>query len=234
MKVYSVLLGIKSGTLFFRGIRTSIEDTKRAYQSAQKLVAMIEELPKELKRISELPADEGGGGISFTPVKCISNPAVGYKGITSPQGGPVCPRIDYLFSIIESSFAIMRQNLNHIDLLRKEEKHWTVEIGQLRMSLLKTYLTYNGLEGPFYYSVNKLYKDAEKIKKKTQNVWALATAINFANQNCTCGESYCELPFCISGIPLTPSPLKDPYCYLVYILRYPFLHQVEVLEGYIK
>ncbi len=236
MEVYSVLLGIKSGTLFFRGIKTTIEDTRRAYESAQQLIAMIEELPEKLKAISETQLEEEG--LSFKPLECIPNPAIGYGGLTSVRGGPVCPRIDHLFSVIESNFAIMRQNLNHLNLLRKEEEHWDVKIGDLKMRLLNVWLDYScgedrrGEDCLYFKKVTELYNWAEEIKKKTQNVWALATAINFANANCTCGKSYCHLPFCISGLPLTPSPLKDPYCYLVYILRYPFLHQVEVLEGY--
>ncbi len=235
LKVYSVLLGIKSSTRFVRGIGTSIEDAKKAYESAQKLITMIKELPEALKEGWEEPDVESGFKIGMP--ECIPRPAVSYidnKEVTGIEGGPVCPRINYLFSIIESNFALMRQSLNRINLLRKEEKWWGFEIGQIRVSLIKTYPNYNGGEGPYFEKVDSLYNQAEAIKTRAQNLWAIATAVNFANTNCTCGQSFCKFPFCISGIPLTLSPLKDPYCYLIYILRYVLLRQAEVLEGHIK
>lgn len=235
MKVYSLLLGLKSSTRFAAGIVTSIEDAKRAYESAQKLITMIKKLPEELEKAWKEPEVEGGFKIGRP--ECISRPALSYidgKKITGAEGGPVCPRIDYFFSIIESNFALIRQSLNQIDLLRKEEKYWTIEIGQIRVSLIKTYPLYNEGKGPYYEKVNSLYKQAEEIKTRAQNLWAIATAINFANTNCTCGQSFCEFPFCISGLPLTPSPLINAYCYLVYTLRSVLKRQVEVLEGYLK
>lgn len=235
LKVYSVLLGIKSSTRFVRGIGTSIEDAKKAYESAQKLITMIKELPEALQEAWEEPDVESGFKIGMP--ECIARPAVSYidnKEVTGIEGGPVCPRINYLFSIIESNFALMRQSLNRINLLRKEEKWWGFEIGQIRVSLIKTYPNYNGGEGPYFEKVDSLYNQAEAIKTRAQNLWAIATAVNFANTNCTCGQSFCKFPFCISGLPLTLAPLKDPYCYLIYILRYVLLRQTEALEGYIK
>lgn len=237
LKVYAILLGIKSSTRFIAGIKTSIEDAKKTYESAQELITMIKELPGQLEGAWAETKIESGFEIGMP--ECIARPAVSYsyiddKEITGVEGGPVCPRINYLFAIIESNFALMRQSLNHINLLRKEKKYWTIEIGQLRATLLEIYLPYNEGKGPYYEKVNSLYNQAKEIKKRAQNLWGVATAINFANTNCTCGQSFCKFPFCISGLPLTLAPLKDPYCYLVYILRYVLKHQAEVLEGHIK
>jgi len=239
MNVYSFLLGIRSATRFYRGIATSKRDAQKAYESVQALITLIKELPKKFKDTKEDTLISGG--FQIKAVKCNSQPAVGYNNQTGPEGGPVCPKIDYLFSIIESNFALMRQGLNNIWILTKEKKWWapTIEIGRvkIRPSLIASYPNYDNPDNDNLYNekVGPLYDRAEKIKGKTQILWALATALNFANEKCTCGESFCKpLPLCISGIPLTLSPLTNPYCYLVYLLRHPLLNQANNLAGYLN
>lgn len=227
MNVLSVLLALKSGTLLYRGIKTSWQAAKSFYENLQKVITAIKELPEKIKQASADKLSDIGGGLSLEPIQCIAQPAIGWQGQTGPGGGPVCPRIDYLFSLIESNFGLIRQLLVEIDLIRREKKLVDLGLGGITTSLLATY--------PIkYHFLNPLYQEAKEIKKRAQDLWALGTAINFASENCLCGQSYCKIPFCISGIPLTLSPLKDPYCYLVYILRYPFLKQVKTLENYLK
>lgn len=225
MDVYSLLLAIKSGTLFYKGVKTSVEDAKRVYENAQKIITMIKELPGKLKESNEKIIE--GSGLDIELVKCIANPAVGYNDQTGTAGGQVCPNINYLFSIIESNFSLLRSDLKHLDMVRRKKEWINLKAGEINASLIATY--------PIKYSsVNQLYNEAENIKKRSQNLWALATALNFAAENCTCGQSYCKFPLCISGVPLTLSPLTNAYCWLVYILRYPMLKQAKVLENYLK
>jgi len=232
MKVFAVLLGIKSGTLAYKGVKTSIEDVKKIIASVKKFKKAIKELPEKLKERNDYPS--GGSGFSIEAVRCISKPALGYNGISGPRGGPVCPAIDQLFSTIQSEFSLMRQNLNKLYMLTKEKKWWGAKIGSLKIGLLKTYPDYNGGKGVYFDKVSHLYERAQGIKERSQNLWGIAVAINFASQNCTCGQSYCELPLCFSGAPLTLEPLSNPYCYIVYVLRHPFLKQVKTLENYLK
>jgi len=231
MQVFSLLLGIKSGTLAYKGIKTSVEDFKRISKSIKAFKKVITELPESLKKSY---TSSGGSGLSVEAIKCIDKPATGYNNISGPKGGPVCPDIDNLFSIVQSEFNLMRQNLAKLYLLTKEKKWWKVKLGSLKLSFLKTYPNYNGGTGLYFETVKNLYEKAKEIKERSQDLWGIAVAINFASQNCTCGQSYCKLPLCISGLPLTLAPLSNPYCYIVYIVRLPFLKQIKVLENYLK
>ena len=233
MNVYAFLLGIKSGTLFYKGLKTSYQDAKLAYQNAQKAIRMIKELPKKLK--SAHVSNGGGSGFNIKPIKCVPEPAFGYNNQTGPNGGPVCPEVDKFFSVIEANFDIVRQNLNQIDLRRRKLgiKDLIRIFGGAMIPKIGERLSHRGY-GIKYPSINEVYDEAKNIRNRARNLWAIGTAMNFAAKNCTCGKSFCVLPVCISGIPLTPAPLKEPYCYLVYILRHPFEKQIEVLENYLK
>jgi len=233
MKVYSILLGVKSGTLLYRGVKTSTEEAKKLYANAKKIITMIKSLPEKLKESYDIKVSEKAksGGLTFAPPRCIANPATGWNKTTGPSGGMVCPNIDSLFARIEAAFAIMRQRFHHLDLMRKTQEHWNIKIGNIRISLLKTYPKYCDGDCYYYKLVDDLYNKAKSIKEKTQNVWALATAINFANQNFTCGKSLCYFPLCISGIPLTPSALTNPYGFIIFLLRHPLLRTANGLSS---
>jgi hypothetical protein len=235
MKVYSVLLGVKSGTLAFKGIKSSVEDAKRIYANAQRIVTMIKKLPEELKKTYDQEDLGTKGGLHLEPPRCLPHPATGWNKTTSARGGQVCPAIGSFFSRIEASFGIIRQMLLHMDFLRREKEAWELKLGDLRLRLLTRYPLYGGGPGnPYYDKVNQLYEAAKNIKQSAQNTWALATAISFANQNFTCGQSICKFPFCISGTPLVLSPLTNPYGYLVFILRRPLLDVARGLENKVQ
>ncbi len=229
MDVYAVLLGIKSGTAAYEGIKTSYEDIKRAYNNVKKFIDSIKNLSEDLNEESS-----ESSGVNVKLVECIAKPASGWEGQNSARGGPVCPEIDYLFSIVRANFNSIRQLLKHLDILRRKEEWVDLEIAGLRMSLFKKYPVKYLTEAGFPNPVQEVYKEADNIEARSRNLWAMATALNFAASNCTCGQSYCKLPLCISGLPLALEPLSNPYCYLVYILRYPMKHQIKVLENYLK
>ncbi len=233
MNVYAFLLGIKSGTLFYKGVKTSYIDAKIAYQNAQKTINMIKQLPEKLKSGN----GNGGGesGLSIKPIKCVAEPALGYKKQSGPMGGPVCPDVQQLFSVIESNFDIIRQNLNEIDLRRRKLglKDIIRIFGGAMVPKISKRLEAMGY-GIKYKSINPIYDEALSIRNRARNLWALGTALSFADKSCTCGKSFCRFPVCVSGVPLTLAPIKNPYCYLVYILRYPFRKQLKTLENYLK
>ena len=229
MDVYAVLLGIESGTAAYRGIKTSYEDIKRAYNNVKKFIASIKNLSKGLNEESS-----ESSGVNIKLVECIAKPASGWEDQNSARGGPVCPEIDYLFSIVRANFNSIRQLLKHIDILRRKEEWVDLEIAGLRMSLFEKYDKKLLTEAGFPNPIQEVYREADNIEARSRNLWAMATAVNFAAFNCTCGQSYCKLPLCISGLPLALEPLSNPYCYLVYILRYPMKHQIKVLENYLK
>jgi hypothetical protein len=225
-------LGIKSATTLYYGVKSSVEEAKNLYVSAKKLIATIKELPKKLKKPAEKKLAKSS--IDYDLPECIANPAKGWQGSPGPRGGAVCPEVSNLFALVESYFSTMRQDLLQMDFLRKEKKAWRIKWGNLSLRILNTYPLYNGGKGEYFDRVNKLYQEAKRIKLKSQNLWAVAIAMDFANQNFTCGKSFCMFPLCISGIPLTPEPLSNPFGYLIYILRYPLLNQVKVLENALK
>ncbi len=226
MSIYSILLGIRSYSLFMGGIETSISDAKTAYENAQILIKMLKELPEKLSEGAK--KDEDSEGLSFQPLDCVALPASGSNDITTPRGGPVCPDVGNLFSIIESNFSVLRSNLTQIDIIRRGVKDFDIKIGALKLrDIFNIYpVKYN--------SIKSLKDEGEKIKRKAQAVWALATAVHFASQNCLCGQSLCKYPFCISNMPLTVEPLSSPYCYLVYILRHPMKKMAQNLEDKIS
>ncbi len=230
MKVFSILLGIKSGVGIYKGIKTMKQHVKKMIENAQKVKTLIKELPKSLKK-NYVP---GGGGLDIEAIKCVSQPAFGYRNENGPKGGRVCPYVKESFSAINSSFSFIRQSLFKLYMLTKEKKYWKAKVGPLNFKLFKTYPKYNNGKGAYYEKVVKLYKKAKGIKERSQNLWVAAVAVDFAAQNCTCGQSFCKMPLCISGAPLTLEPIGNPYCWLVYILRYPLLKQAEVLENYLK
>ena len=201
----------------------------KAIGSVQKFISLVKELPAMFNQ--KPPETFESGGFKIDYIQCETHPAFGVNNQTGPQGGPVCPKIDYLFSIIESNFAVMRDRLNNMRLLGKEAKWWGFGLkddrATIRVSIVETYFDYP--DGPYMDKYEPLWDKAKTIKRKAQNLWALATALNFANSKCTCGQSFCKLPLCISGIPLTLDPLISPYCWLTWILRHPLLSLAKEL-----
>jgi|GEM_PF-4903102 len=223
MSVFSILLGIESWTGFFGGIKTSHMDIKRVYQNASDIIKNI----KKLFENEETKFNNVSSGISIGPPKCVPAPASGWQGKTSARGGPVCPDISKLFSTMESEFSIIRNSLKHLDMVRRRKEWLEVDAGSIHASIIARYPVR-------YHLANEVYHLAEEVKSRAQNLWAIATAINFAAENCTCGKSFCKFPLCVSGVPLTLSPLSDPYCFLTYLLRPILLKQVEVLENFLE
>ena len=222
MKVFSVLLAIKSGTGAYQGAKASFANARKFYESAQQLVTTISTLSKYSgKLFKELEVK----GLKVIPLACVSKPAFGYNGSSGPKGGNICPNVETLFATVESQFNTIRQKVVHLDLIRREAEN--ISIGGFEIPFFKRYSIK-------YHAVDPLYKTADSIRDKARILWALATAINFANKNCTCGQSYCKLPLCISGAPLTPDAILNGSCFVVYALR-PFLKKTaNELENLLK
>jgi len=221
MKIFSLLLGVKSGTLGWSAIKGSRESAQKVYEDAQKLITLIKESAQEVPSWNIGKAE--GGGLKVESLKCESNPAVGYKGRRGPKGGPVCPDVDKIFSVVESYFNTVRQKALYIKLVKKRKDK--VSIGGFDIPWLKTFVDVYK-----FPEIDSVQQRAESIKEKAMYLWAVATLINYANKNCTCGQSYCKLPLCISGIPLTPDPIHNPFCLLVYGFRWPMKEIGEWLE----
>lgn len=222
MKVYSVLIGIRSGTLAFGAIKTSVLDAKNLVKSIGKFIDMIENLQKNISKAwNNENTKSVQGGVKLEPIGCTSKPAESHingRIVTGPEGGQVCPAVSGLYGQLQSQFSEIRRNLHLIDLSRRvvDEVNFPLWKADKYIHIFDSY--------PVKYdSIDDIYDRAQKIKETSLYVWTLATAIDFANQRCTCGQSYCKLPFCVSGIPLTLSPLKDPYCSLVWLLRIPLV-----------
>lgn len=246
MNIFAILLGIKSATGLYSGVQVLKSSTQKIIRDVTKFVFMIKgdgtkENPGiigELIKIWEQVDEEfvGDGGLKVEAVRCESHPAVSYttskdEKLTSNQGGPVCRGITDLFQQIEGQFGLVRQNVRNIDLARKGVKEGGFSIGSLQLHLWDEYPV-------IYESFDDIYQAADNIKTSASYVWALANAVNFANKQCSCGESYCKMPLCVSGLPLAFAPVKNPYCYLTWIFRFPMESVAkrlgELLEQQIK
>jgi hypothetical protein len=131
-----------------------------------------------------------------------------------------------LYSQLQAQFSQIRQQLNAID----NAYHKNTEV-IVPLPWDKAFVKLGTVYTDKYESIKPMFDRADELKQSAQFVWALATALNFASENCTCGMSYCKIPFCISGLPLTLAPLKDPYCALVWMLRTPMVNMAEQLEN---
>jgi len=240
MKVFSVLLGIKSYTgakqssaglvnVDLKALRNKDwkslvgADLKALYGQATHVIGMITGIPDMIKSKWGEKDEAAGGSIQLGPPQCISRPMASYTSqgvrVTGSDGGPVCPDLGNIFAQLDAKFSLIRNDLRQIDLVRRDHKT-ELSIGKLGIGIET--LPINDKLNEY---VSPLYEAAKDIRDKTQFLWALATAVNFANQDCTCGQSWCpqigKIPFCVSGIPLTITPLKKPQCSLVWLLRYP-------------
>jgi len=181
-----------------------------------------------------------GDNFDFKPVSCVAQPMLSYAGggkaITGPNGGQVCPNVSEQFGQLDANFKMVRENFRMIES--------TMVVPSLNIGYFKDTNNKDKLEIEISGLANvdpdladviePIYTRAKHIKEASQMLWALATAINFANENCTCGESYCpmlgKIPLCISGLPLTYQPLKEPFCHLVWTLRYPLGSLAEKIK----
>jgi len=183
-------------------------------------------MTKKYNETVSTKAASGGADIEW--FKCVAAPAesqAGGKKTTGPKGGLVCPQVKTFFTQLQAQFAQIRQELHALDKARRKTESADLYLPWDEDKYIHLYDKFPVA----YESITPMYERAEQLKKEAQFVWALATALNFANENCACGMSYCKLPFCISGLPLTLSPLKDPYCVLVWILRSPMVNMAERL-----
>ncbi|MDD5433155.1 MAG: DUF4215 domain-containing protein [Candidatus Pacebacteria bacterium] len=234
MKVFSVLLGVKSYTSAKNGLGALYFDAQKVRQRAEDVINLIKEAPKkfgDLWNSEDTISKIGKANIDVSLVKCIEGPMISYAGggkaLTGPKGGQVCPNVSEQFGQLDAMFSQVRQNLRMIDLARQKPSQtfgfFESESGdtRLKLSIPKP----DQIDPDLNELVQPIYDRAEAIKEKSQLLWALATAINYANTNCTCGQSYCptfsKIPLCISGLPLTVAPLKEPFCHLIWTLRYP-------------
>lgn len=235
MRVFSVLLGVKSGTASMNGLSALYFDAQKIRQRAEDVINLIKEAPKKFAELWN-SKDEinkiGKDNVKIKPVKCISGPMISYaqgsKPLTGANGGQVCPNVGDQFSQLDSSFSQIRQDLRMIDMARRQPSK-IIGLGNLSIKI-----DVYPIDPDLNEVVSPIYERAKEIKEKSQLLWALATAINYANENCTCGQSYCPqlgpVPLCISGLPLTLTPLKQPFCHLIWTLRYPLGSLAEKLK----
>ncbi len=236
MKVFSVLLGVKSGTVSVNGLSALYFDAQKIRQRAQDVINLIKEAPKKFEElwnskdeVQKLSKDN----VDIKYVKCIAGPMISYAGngqaLTGANGGQVCPNVGEQFSQLDASFSDIRQNLRMIDMARIQPTK-AIGFGNLSLDIPKIEL----IDQDLNEVVGPIYEKAQEIKNKSQLLWALATAINYANENCTCGQSYCPqlgpVPLCISGLPLTIAPLTQPFCHLIWTLRYSLGSLAEKLK----
>ncbi len=227
MKVFSVLLGVKSYTTASNGIGALYSDAQKVRQQAENVVNLIKAAPDKFAEIwssQDAIKKIGKDNIKIKPVKCIAGPMISYAGngkvLTGENGGQVCPNVGEQFNQLDASFSQVRQNLRVIDMARIQPTT-AIGLGNIGIDIPDV----NFIDKDLNEVVGPIYDRASEIKSKAQLLWALATAINYANENCTCGQSYCpmvgKIPLCISGLPLTLTPLKQPFCHLIWTLRYP-------------
>ncbi|MCL5010773.1 MAG: hypothetical protein M1127_00990, partial [Patescibacteria group bacterium] len=242
MKVYSILMGIKSAYGIYQGIENIQTSYFGVMEQIDGFVRSLQNAQEDISRIwneDNAGWQETTGGFDVKPLACVSHPAVSYNNnqkLTGPAGGPVCPAVDGLYLNLQDKFTSVRQAVLQLDLSRKTTKT------QYLQSIA-------GIDLPFsvklwqkqavrYHDIDPLYDKATRIRWQSSFVWALATMVDFASQNCTCGESWCKMPLCISGIPLTLAPMKNANCYLTWIMRYPMMAVAdklgEDLEEYYK
>jgi len=239
MKVFSLLLGVKSYSGAKNGISALYYDALRLRKRASDTIALINGFPAKFKELwgkEDTISKITKASVKIEPLHCVQGPMVSYAGsdkkpVTGPKGGPVCPDVSSLFAQMDTLFAEVRQNLKLIDMTRRvPNTSFSLFNKNLKVEIKDTYQINKELDKV----VRPLYDRAESIKSKTQLMWALASAINFANANCTCGKSYCPMigsvPFCVSGLPLTFTPLKEPFCHLVWSLRFPLATLAEKLK----
>ncbi len=240
MKFWSIITGIQSGNSAYGGLKNVASEAKTLYKNAQALISMIKNFGKvfgELWEGDEETNTEAGllGGLVFGYPRCVSGPAVSYtngRKSTSLQGGNVCPNIDSFFNSLDSHFSATRRYLKTIDQSRRYLGTWKSSDN----ATLKLELDVQPIDEKLNEVVEVMYNRAKVIKTKAQIVWAVANAVNMASQQCTCGQSVCDItvkkiPFCVSGLPLTLAPLTNPYCSLVWMLRWPLLVLAESLEA---
>ena len=225
MRVLSILMGIQSGTAAHSGIISSIQGARVFYENVGKFILMIENLHNAMDTAYDdtmAKSADRFGGAKTTYFKCVAMPAesvVRGQKMTGPNGGPVCPKVGNIYSQIQADFATIRQEAKSVTQAMYKTQGVDVPLPWGEDAYLHLFDKYEKA----YLSIKPLSDRAQELRGSAQFVWAMATAINFANANCTCGMSYCKLPFCISGLPLTLAPLKDPYCALVWMLRTPMI-----------
>ncbi|MCX6790803.1 MAG: hypothetical protein NTV62_01245 [Candidatus Gribaldobacteria bacterium] len=273
MKAFSIITGIqaftalaqpdisfslKKGVKFngFDGPKDLQQDTKKAVEAAYDLRDTILGLSKQLRdavKSKDAPDMKKESGFSFDAPTCETKPATSYSVVTGVtdvgvKGGSVCPDAGAHFKLIEAHFSQVRKYLFDIDLERKNMAR--LELGPLGLDILKKAPTVFPL-------VDSVYKKAYSIKQQTQLLWAMGTAVDFAQQQCNCGQSFCKLclyekkkdpncpdgnpdkpcemvcwaPVCVTGVPLTPDPITQPFCYVTYIMREPLKSMAERLEN---
>lgn len=243
MKVFSILLGIKSYTSAKNGLSTLYFDAQKMQKRVRDTVALIKGFPDKFMELwgqEDTISNITGANFDVRPLLCIEGPMTSYAGggkkaLTGPKGGQVCPDVSEQFSQLDTMFSNIRQNFRLIDLARKKPSHtfgfWEGEDDKNRVEIE---IPGELIDWDLEEVVRPIYKRAESIKEKSQLLWALASAINFANENCACGQSFCpmvgKIPFCISGLPITLNPLKEPFCHLVWTLRYPLGSLAERLK----
>jgi hypothetical protein len=264
MRAFSIVIGIKSFTAIaqpdiklswkkgvefngFQGPKDLWADTKKTIEEAYNLKDSLLNIKKDLKSAynSKMPDDalDAKGGFKFNPPTCEKEPANSYSAITKvtktgPNGGPVCPDADEYFQLLDAHFSQIRQHLYQIDLERKNMKR--LRLGPLSLDIIRT-------APNVFPQVSEVYNTASDLKQKAQLLWALGNAVDFAQKNCTCGQSVCDIclyekdngagekvcwaPLCVSGVPLTPTPFTQPFCYVTYIMREPMKSMAESLEN---
>jgi hypothetical protein len=239
MKVFSILMGIRSGTLVYQGVKAMPDQASKVFNAAQQLKSAFTSIGDNFSKAwnKKPPVTQPKSGFSVEPMACQSEPAQSYSTFTDtyhqgPKGGPVCPDAGNLFGLLDSQFSLVRQNLQQIDLERKNVVK--VKFGPLSINLLKN--------APVVFaSVNDVYQQAWRLKQEVQLMWTFGTAVEFAQKNCNCGQSYCKIclyakdgkclvPLCASGAPLTFEPIEQPFCYVVYTMRVPLKMMAERVE----
>ncbi len=221
----------------WKKVKESAKDLKRVYNEASD------------KTIKDLEVKSFGLSTKWEGVQCKSTPARGTSRTTGPTGGQVCPNVDRLTRQLNSQFTSTQTALRQLQIIRRapisidlslfqageEEVQFTKENGS------KTSLKWSDIDIHFVniYKVNEpdelniIYSQASDIVDESRDLWGLNTAIDFANKECTCGQSYCVMPICISELPLTPQALTNAYCWIVYILRGWLWSKARGLENYL-
>ncbi len=252
MDAFSIIIGIRDTTAVYRALGGGISEALEAILDAWEKVKQI---PKTLREIwkdgdaadaageSDVPSADGGF------ISCKSAAAVGVDGTTGPQGGKVCPAIGQYTKMVNSQFASIRQSLLNIELVRRVKK--LPSVSEFLNNLLKEEqeIEVAGIEGKvkikepgdiLYYeqveeteALEDVYARASEIADKTRVLWGLNMAMSMADDKCTCGWSFCKLPVCISGLPLTPQAINS-YCLIVYILRLPIWHRAMSIETFLE
>lgn len=249
MDAFALVIGIRSG---YSDIYKNIAEggVSDSYKKLMEAWQKVKELPDKIRGIWDNDPD-----INKTPqpsdeiITCKSAPAKGVGNKSGPQGGPVCPKVEYYTGLVNGQYRTIQDSLRSLELTRRIKKVSELagfQGGKIKVSLF-------GAKGEFGLNdlravlrtqprssigwppeFNNVYQWTSQVAERARIVWALSTAMDFATKKCVCGQSFCSKYACLSDLPLTPQAPSNAYCWVAYLFRWPLYKQALKLEAMLE